>query len=540
MSSKQKLKKKNYLFFFQTGISVLISKVMASLDLEEQIAEAISRDGGAISLSLLPVRETWLRKKLGDRKLLTVLRGRDDLFEITGESIIQVKLKNQSSYTVDDIQINKSSSELLDWVQFVLETKGPILKLPHIASNKLIKKRLHQYTRTVGCDHPAFSTEWWDDASEKLISLLTSDKRFIVSNTTDNDLRMISVTLHNDFCSKDDSDDVFVDTRMDSSIFLDRISYLLRQSGRVARCNEIQKFSLQLSKLGSDEQLQKVIKGRPLSSVINHLDMKGILSSHNIEVQIAETKKGSLTVLSLSCDSVKSKSSENKNNITKELCYDVLFEELPLFIAVHKPTGVTTEQVAEYYYNSDKYKKYKSEKVDTVSRIDRGTSGVLVLPLSTEGETLLGDHFRASRVTKTYICLVSGEIPESGSIDSKLLLVDSGSTYKSFVSPKGKDAFTSFKRLNIFRRQGGIYSLVETHPKTGRTHQIRAHLSSIGHPLVGDAKYAGEKRAKRHSKWCGRLFLHAASIEFPSYDVIAAPLADDLQNVLTFLSTPTE
>eukprot|EP01060_Flectonema_neradi_P014943 TRINITY_DN21635_c0_g1_i1.p1 TRINITY_DN21635_c0_g1~~TRINITY_DN21635_c0_g1_i1.p1 ORF type:complete len:526 (+),score=102.06 TRINITY_DN21635_c0_g1_i1:138-1715(+) len=513
---------------------------MSALTLEEEIAEAIRKDGGLVSLSQLPVREGWLRKRLGDKKLLNVLKGREDLFEIIGSGAsMAVKVQNQALSTHSSIDIHnadQAASELLDWVQHLLDMKQQAIKLPHIVADKRIKKRLHQFTRAVGCDHPAFSTQWWDDACEKLIELVkASGERFLLQQETPDDIRSVTIDLREGCRSSHKTDADFVSS-MNTSTFINRLSYQLRQSGRVARRNEKQHFSLQLSKLGSDDQIQRILKGRSLSSIIQILSDNGTLTASGISIESAVTKKGNLTLLSLQCAEVK-KASEDIDQVS--IVSDVLFESLPLFIVVHKPTGVTTEQVADFYWNSGKYRDSKSTGVDTVSRLDRGTSGALALPLSTDGEKLLGDHFRESRINKTYICLVSGETPESGSIELKLHLVDNGSTYKSYVSPHGKDSLTTYRRLEVLRRQGAVYSLVEVHPKTGRTHQIRAHMSSVGHPLVRDGKYGGEKRSKRHSKWCGRLFLHAASIEIPSYEPVEAPLADDLQKVINYLKEET-
>jgi 23S rRNA-/tRNA-specific pseudouridylate synthase len=197
-----------------------------------------------------------------------------------------------------------------------------------------------------------------------------------------------------------------------------------------------------------------------------------------------------------------------------------------------------------------------SDLIPSVSRLDRNTSGVLIAPLTPRAERRLAAHFAARRVEKTYVCLVAGVTPERGTIDARLYVSKSKTHFRVYVSPKGKPAETRYTRRAVLRvRDGGryrdatvgvargagggggggdeqragadtaassaaarsdpgVFSLLEVSPLTGRTHQIRAHLASIGHAIVCDTKYK-VKRAKRQMAWCPRLFLHASRTVVP-------------------------
>jgi tRNA pseudouridine65 synthase len=164
-------------------------------------------------------------------------------------------------------------------------------------------------------------------------------------------------------------------------------------------------------------------------------------------------------------------------------------------------------------------------------RLDRGTSGVLVLALSPEVARALGEAFASNQVHKSYWALVRGVPAESGVIDHPL--------------PPGEDkhatrvpARTSFWRREVL----GRYSLVEACPETGRLHQIRRHLKHISCPIIGDVNYGkGEhNRLFRERYGLHRMFLHARSVTLlhPVTGArleIGAPLPSELEQVLASL-----
>ena len=143
-----------------------------------------------------------------------------------------------------------------------------------------------------------------------------------------------------------------------------------------------------------------------------------------------------------------------------------------------------------------------------VHRLDMSTSGVLLMARSLEAQAAMGKRFEYREVEKTYIARVAGECPLAGDIDFPLI-TDWPNRPRQVVDHEvGKSAFTHFERLN-FSVEDGV-SRVSLHPKTGRSHQLRVHMASIGHPILGDELYAPDEWVDGQS----RLYLHAQSLQF--------------------------
>lgn len=175
-----------------------------------------------------------------------------------------------------------------------------------------------------------------------------------------------------------------------------------------------------------------------------------------------------------------------------------------------------------------------------VHRLDKDTSGVMVIAKNQEAFEFLKEQFKKRKIKKTYIALVQGDVKQkTGVIDIPI-----GRSKKSplarlaSLKAKGKlrEAVTEYKVIKKFSVAEANYTLLEAYPKTGRTHQIRAHLKAIGHPIVGDKLYS--KNASCLPK-LQRQFLHAASLELnlPSVSRIKleADLPKDLQETLNSL-----
>jgi 23S rRNA pseudouridine1911/1915/1917 synthase len=159
-----------------------------------------------------------------------------------------------------------------------------------------------------------------------------------------------------------------------------------------------------------------------------------------------------------------------------------------------------------------------------VHRLDKATSGVMVVAKTQAAFEYLKRSFQEHRMKKTYFALVFG-MPDRprGTIDAPIGMKN-GSLKRSIHSSKmAKSAITEY----MVAKKEGQFSLLEIHPKTGRTHQIRVHLASIGHPIVGDVLYG----KKVQPAFARRLMLHAASLEFSNnigtHFVFEAPLPHD-------------
>lgn len=146
-----------------------------------------------------------------------------------------------------------------------------------------------------------------------------------------------------------------------------------------------------------------------------------------------------------------------------------------------------------------------------VHRLDRDTSGVMLVAKNQKAFEHLKSLFMSRAMQKEYIAVVWGKFKErEGVIDAPLGIVV-GSTKRSTRSAKmAKSAVTHYRVIRAVERGGDDYTVLLVIPQTGRTHQIRVHLASIGHPIVGDTLYGRRKK----SAWASRLMLHAMSVQF--------------------------
>lgn len=180
-----------------------------------------------------------------------------------------------------------------------------------------------------------------------------------------------------------------------------------------------------------------------------------------------------------------------------------------------------------------------------VHRLDKETSGILLIAKNPASFASLQSQFKERIVKKQYTTLVHGNIvEEEGAIDEPIGRLPWNRT-KFGILPEGREAHTKFKVLkrgNIeIGKENVGFTLIEVYPETGRTHQIRVHLRHIGYPVFGDMLYAGRKNAKKERKLLPRQFLHASKITFmhPVYEKevsFEAPLFKELQDLLLLLT----
>lgn len=232
--------------------------------------------------------------------------------------------------------------------------------------------------------------------------------------------------------------------------------------------------------------------------------------------------------------------------------------ELPIIyeddnvVAINKPVGVMThpdgvskdETVSEWFgtrYPDARHVGETQRLVDgteversgVVHRLDRETSGVLVLAKNEETHTLLKEAFQNREIEKTYIAFVYGVPKEQkGSIDFAI-----GRSRKDFrlrsAQPKAKGTMREALTLYEVIADTGSHAIMKVIPKTGRTHQIRVHLKAIHHPIVGDPLYAPKRPL---DLGFNRLGLHALKLDIPliggGRKTIYAPLPEALQSAL--------
>lgn len=184
-----------------------------------------------------------------------------------------------------------------------------------------------------------------------------------------------------------------------------------------------------------------------------------------------------------------------------------------------------------------------------VHRLDRDTSGVLVVAKNDNSFQALKKIFQDREMEKRYVALVYGNLEQpEGKIDASLMrrpgelkrrAIDT-EKFEGTLPGNTRSALTYYRVVERFEG----YDLVELTPKTGRTHQIRVHLTFLGHPVVGDALYSFKEAKRKDSLFPDRHMLHASSLSFTLFGEqysFESPLPDDFKNALACLSPlPTE
>lgn len=181
------------------------------------------------------------------------------------------------------------------------------------------------------------------------------------------------------------------------------------------------------------------------------------------------------------------------------------------------------------------------ERPRLVHRLDRDTSGVLVIARTSRAANKLAAAFRGRDIEKTYWALLAG-LPDikEGRIDLPLKRVDLGTTSRSEpASRKDKDAQTAITDYRVLDHAGKKFSLLELSPHTGRMHQLRAHCLALGTPILGDEVYGGI--ISEH--FAPQLHLHARRLCFPHPEggilIVEAPLPQHMLDGLNYLGFPT-
>lgn len=209
----------------------------------------------------------------------------------------------------------------------------------------------------------------------------------------------------------------------------------------------------------------------------------------------------------------------------------VIYEDEQLLV-VNKPAGMIVYPDGKHDYPALSHwldKQYGAGNYHFVHRIDRETSGVLVVAKDAKTYEFLKEQFQEREIQKTYRAFVLGNLTdERGMINKPIGSSRGGSGPRSAKQPFGtlREALTIYRTIE----RGGGATYVEVFPKTGRTHQIRVHFSAIGHPIVADTLYGGSKGGTRLFGFT-RLALHALSIVFTHPNgktmTFTAPLPQD-------------
>lgn len=235
--------------------------------------------------------------------------------------------------------------------------------------------------------------------------------------------------------------------------------------------------------------------------------------------------------------------------LSEDIPLDVVYEDSDILV-VNKPAGMVVHPTdhgahvsgtlvnAVLHYCKDLSGIGGEKRPGIVHRLDKNTSGLIIVAKNDKAHNYVSKQIQDRKVTKKYLTLLTGHLePKEGSIEAPLMKLHGEKDMRVSGRKKAKYALTHYK----VREYVGDYSLVEVQIVTGRTHQIRVHFASIGHPVCGDEMY-GDKTLNSKLKTQGliRQFLHAAYLKFrlPSDNKIIELKCDlplDLNDILVKL-----
>lgn len=290
-----------------------------------------------------------------------------------------------------------------------------------------------------------------------------------------------------------------------------------------------------------DNYLSKVLKGVPKSHIYRILRsgevrVNGKRIEPNYRLKIGDT---------LRLPPVRTaKPVKQAGNAFPNLRLEVLFED-DVLLVINKPAGVAVHGgsgVSSGIVELLRMRKPKAPFLELVHRLDRETSGVLLLAKKRSALITLHQRLREGQVEKRYLAMVKGRwINQKQSVELPLhKYVTAAGERRVTVNPRGQAAHTLF----YLRKSWQEFSLLEAELKTGRTHQIRAHLAHLGFPILGDPKY-GDFALNRFLATRGlkRMFLHAFRlvVQHPRTGQalrLDAPLPTDLEQFVDELGRP--
>jgi 23S rRNA pseudouridine1911/1915/1917 synthase len=292
----------------------------------------------------------------------------------------------------------------------------------------------------------------------------------------------------------------------------------------------------------SRSQIQKSIKNSLVSvnkAIISDSSFK-VKENDEIEIDIAQA--------------------ETTDPVPANIDINIVYEDQDI-IVVNKPSGLTTHPGAGNYqdtlvnallFHSDSLSDINDDKIrpGIVHRLDKDTSGLMVVAKNNQAHTNLAEQIQNRSLTRKYKALVWGVIaPLNGKIEGNIGRSKSDRTKMTVLKTGGKQATTYYQTLKIYL--GGLMSLVECTLETGRTHQIRLHMSHSGHSVVGDQAYGHNSRKlakcplpqKTLISQLGRQVLHSWYIKFdhPSSGKVmefSSQLPSDLAEIIEALEKP--
>ena len=289
------------------------------------------------------------------------------------------------------------------------------------------------------------------------------------------------------------------------------------------------------------ERLDKFLVGQ--LQEFSRSRIQGLIADGFVDVNSDTAKKAGQTLESGFHVTVRIPPPAPTDLIAEDIPLDILFENDDL-IAVNKPAGMVVHPAAGHAsgtlvnailgYDPELEGIGGEERPGVVHRLDKETSGLILLAKNERAHRWLQDQFRLRKVEKTYLALVDGKPPTpSGRVEAYIGRDPSHRKRMAIVpESRGREAISEYRTAESFKD----HTWLEVHPITGRTHQIRLHCAFLGCPIVGDQIY-GKKhpsiKLRRHFLHAYRLKIMLPGDKKPR--IFEAPLPDELARVLTSL-----
>ena len=302
-----------------------------------------------------------------------------------------------------------------------------------------------------------------------------------------------------------------------------------------------------------DKYLRKLLPDAPGSFIYKMLRKKNIVLNTQKATGAEHLSVGDEVVCFLS-DETFDKFSRSSSDTIEELkrvpvqpAFSIVYEDDDVLV-MNKPAGMLSQKAKESDVSANEHmiaylletKTLTEEDLHTFrpsicNRLDRNTSGLLLAGKTLRGLQHLSAELKSRSMAKYYRCLVKGDIPEK-QLQKGYLLKDERENAVSIFqngAPNRKYIETEYDPVERF----GDYTLLEVHLITGRSHQIRAHLSSLGHPVIGDPKYGDVRQNRIFENKAGvnRQLLHAYRVCFSDGSEVIADLPVDFEAALSWL-----
>lgn len=272
-------------------------------------------------------------------------------------------------------------------------------------------------------------------------------------------------------------------------------------------------------------------KGYSRASIIKLKETKVGIKKNGVWARVTETLATG-DILDIFLEEL----SYSDNIVPKECALDILYEDEDILV-LNKPYDTPIHPTLNNYDNTlangvmHYYKEQSKPFVfRCLNRLDRDTTGVTILAKNLLSSGILSKQMREGEISRVYVAFTQGITKKQGTIDAPIGRAGESIIERKIDEINGKRAVTHYHRQEVFYVEGQPVSIVRLLLETGRTHQIRVHMASIGHPLLGDFLY------NKNNKMLPRQGLHAAECAFyhpitGKYHKISAPLPNDMERL---------